>query len=128
MFESKLPSDNKKAWNLVKELSGKKSNSQNFIAWEDRLNIWKNHFQKLLNNTHDTIQNAETVKVIDELKDIRKGDFDIDELKNGKTEKLQDQTASLSNSGKSKIFSKSCYNFVILHIMEIDQTNVESRN
>ena len=77
---------------LVKELSGKKSFAQNFIAGEDRLKILKNHFEKLLNNIPDVIgKNDEIFKVFDEHNEIRKGDFDIEELskalnqmKNGK--------------------------------------------
>ena len=91
LFESKSSTDSRNAWNLVKELSGKKSTSQNFISGEDRLKIWKDHFKNLLNNTTDTIENVEIVKVFEELKDIQKGDFDINELtkalkqmKNGK--------------------------------------------
>ena len=72
LFQSTSPTDSKNAWNLVKELSGKKSTSQNFISGEDRLKIWKDHFQKILNNTPDTIENVEIVKVFEELKDIRK--------------------------------------------------------
>ena len=92
LFESKSSSDSRSAWNLVKELSGKKSSTQNFITGEDRLKIWKNHFEKLLNNTPNVIsENDEIVKVFDEINEIRKGDFDIEELskalnqmKNGK--------------------------------------------
>ena len=92
LFESKSSSDSRNAWNLVKELSGKKSSSQNFIAGEDRLNIWKNHFKKLLNNKPDVLgDDDEIVKLFDEHDDIRKGDFDMEELskalsqmKNGK--------------------------------------------
>ena len=83
--------DSRKAWNLVKELSGKKSSSQNFITGEDRLDIWKNHFQKLLNNAPNVVDNSEIRKVFDEIATIRKGDFDMVELnktikqmKNGK--------------------------------------------
>ena len=90
-LESKSSSDNRNAWNLVKELSGKKSTSQTFISGDDRLKIWKDHFQKLLNNTPDIIENVEIVNVFEELKDIPKGDFDNNELtkamnqmKNGK--------------------------------------------
>jgi len=44
------------AWRLIKELYGKKKSSNCFIAGDDRLSIWKNHFQSLLNNvfTADT--------------------------------------------------------------------------
>ena len=48
-FENASTSEHKKAWNLVKELSGKKSKSPIFIEAENRLEEWKNHFQKLLN-------------------------------------------------------------------------------
>ena len=79
-FESKSSSDSRSAWNLVKELSGKKSSTQNFIAGDDRVKIWKNHFEKLLNNIPDVIgENDEIVKVFDEHNEIRKGDFDIED-------------------------------------------------
>ena len=41
--------DLREAWNLVKELSGKRSKSPIFIEADDRLEAWKVHFQKLLN-------------------------------------------------------------------------------
>ena len=91
LFESKSANDSRNAWNLVKELSGKKSSSQNFMTGEDRLDIWKNHFQKLLNNVPNVVDNSEITKVFDEIATIRKGDFDMVELnkaikqmKNGK--------------------------------------------
>ena len=39
LFQSTSSTDSKNAWNLVKELSGKKSTFQNFISGEDRLKI-----------------------------------------------------------------------------------------
>ena len=63
----------------------------NFITGEDRVDIWKNHFQELLNNVPNVIDNSEITKVFDEFATIRKGDFDMVELnkaikqmKNGK--------------------------------------------
>jgi hypothetical protein len=46
-FETKSLAEQKKAWKLVRELSGKKSGVI-FIQGENRLDTWKNHFSKLL--------------------------------------------------------------------------------
>ena len=48
--KSESTNSSKNAWKLVKELSGKKKPSTCFISGDNRLETWKNHFEKLLNN------------------------------------------------------------------------------
>eukprot|EP00058_Branchiostoma_floridae_P025263 XP_002610753.1 hypothetical protein BRAFLDRAFT_91539 [Branchiostoma floridae] len=56
-FEASSAPEHLRAWKLVRELSGKRSGVI-FIQGEDRLNTWKNHFSKLLNN--DVPQSSST--------------------------------------------------------------------
>ncbi|MEM7375782.1 MAG: endonuclease/exonuclease/phosphatase family protein, partial [Bacteroidota bacterium] len=47
---SESTNSSKNAWKLIKELSGKKKPTTCFISGNNRLQTWKDHFQKLLNN------------------------------------------------------------------------------
>lgn len=58
----------KNAWDLVKELSGKRSRSVIFIEGEDRLKTWENHFKTLLNA--DPATQAESDIQIEKVFDI----------------------------------------------------------
>ena len=58
-FDSNSVSDQKKAWSLVRQLSGKKPGVI-FIQGENRLETWKNHFKKLLNA--EVFQPSDTVE------------------------------------------------------------------
>ena len=57
------------AWKLVKQLSGKRSNTI-FIQGEDRLATWKSHFEKLL-NSDNTSNNPTSIDSIFETLDKR---------------------------------------------------------
>ena len=52
-YGAATPSAMKNAWNLVKELGGKRSRSTIFVEGEDRLKTWENHFKNLLNADPD---------------------------------------------------------------------------
>jgi len=56
-FEASSAPEHLRAWKLVRELPGKRSGVI-FIQGEDRLNAWKKHFSKLLNN--DVPQSSST--------------------------------------------------------------------
>ena len=93
-FESPAaPSLMKNAWDLVKTLSGKKSNATTHIEGDDRLKLWKDHFSKLLNADKDNIVDDHSVveKVFDISTDIPTGplsqaevDMAVKAIKNGK--------------------------------------------
>ena len=61
-FETTNTSENSDAWNLVKELSGKKSKSPIFIEADDRLDAWKSHFQNLLNAEGANTDNPDSIE------------------------------------------------------------------
>ena len=71
----------KNAWNLVKELSGKKKSKTVFIKSDDRLKSWKNHFESLLNNNLEPMDNDADINTIFPLNDnIPTGDFTVPEI------------------------------------------------
>ena len=76
------PSAIKNAWNLVKELAGKRSRSVIFIEGEDRLKTWENHFKNLLNADPDahTEDNVEIEKIFDTFTTIQRGEFSQAEI------------------------------------------------
>ena len=88
----------KPAWDLVKKLSGKKTSKVVCIEGENRLDIWKNHFQKLLNVDKENLvvqqqegNSNEIQKLFDVFPDIPTGelsqaevDASIKAMKNGK--------------------------------------------
>ena len=81
------------AWDLVKELSGKKSKSVIFIEGEDRLETWKNHFKNLLNVIPDQINdNPPIQKLFNTFPEINCGEFSQAEV---------DQAVRQMKSGKS---------------------------
>ena len=72
------------AWKVINEISGRRStNSAKLKAsnQEERVKLWKKHFQDLLGKSPQTDEQTEIVNniVADELK-IRKGPFQMDEL------------------------------------------------
>ena len=97
-FESPAtPAAIKTAWTLVKKLSGKISSKTICIEGENRLETWKNHFEKLLNNEKVTpIHQQEepdtnVVKIFDNFPEIPTGelsqaevDASVKSMKNGK--------------------------------------------
>ena len=117
-FESTSSLEHKNAWNLVKELSGKKGKSPIFIEAEDRMEAWKDHFQKLL-NADSTINNTDPViKVFEIFPEIKCGNFSqaevntaLKQLKNGKSPGLDGLPAELWKLSKiRKILTKFCNN------------------
>ena len=85
------PAAIKNAWNLVKELSGKRTRSVIFIEGEDRLKTWANHFKNLLNTPPIAESETRIEKIYDTFNDIQSGEFshtEIDaavrQMKNGK--------------------------------------------
>ena len=88
---SASPAAIKNAWNLVKELSGKRTRSVIFIEGEDRLKTWENHFKNLLNASLTAESETRIDKIYDKFNDIQSGEFsqaEIDaavrQMKNGK--------------------------------------------
>ena len=85
------PAAIKNAWNLVKELSGKRTHSVVFIEAKDRLKTWENHFKNLLNAPPTAESEIHIEKIYDAFSDIHSGEFsqaEIDaaarQMKNGK--------------------------------------------
>ena len=81
----------KNAWNLVKELSGKRTRSVIFIEGEDRLKTWENHFKNLLNAPPTAESETRIEKIYDTFNDIQSGEFSqaetdaaVHQMKNGK--------------------------------------------
>ena len=88
---SASPAAIKNVWNLVKELSGKRTRSLIFIEGEDRLKTWENHFKNLLNDPLTAESETCIEKIYDTFNDIQSGEFsqaEIDaavrQMKNGK--------------------------------------------
>ena len=80
-FETTNTSENSDAWNLVKELSGKKSKLPIFIEADDRLDAWKSHFQNLLNAESSNTDNPDSIeKLFDVFPEIKCGDFSQNEV------------------------------------------------
>lgn len=67
----------KNAWNLVKELGGKRTRSTIFVEGEDRLRTWENHFKNLLNADPDprTEDEVNIEKIFDTFTSIKCDDF-----------------------------------------------------
>ena len=115
-FENASTSEHKKAWNLVKELTGKKSKSPIFIDAENRLEEWKNHFQKLLNADTNNINTESITKVFDIFPEIKCGNFSqaevnvaLKQIKNGKAPGLDGLPAEFWKLSKiRKILTKFC--------------------
>ena len=66
------------AWSLVKELSGKKNSKTINIEGDDRLELWKNHFQKLLTADNDIEQDDHEYpihKIFDTFNDLTQKDM-----------------------------------------------------
>ena len=101
---------------MVKELSGKKSNSVVFIDGENRLETWKNHFKNLLNaDANQTPDDTPIHKVFDTFPEIKRGVFsqaEIDaavrQMKSGKAPGLDGLPAEFWKLPKIK---KSLLNF-----------------
>ena len=79
-FEKKSWKNLKNAWNLIKELSGKKK-SDTFIQGENRPKIWKDHFQNLLSvNKNDDQAQFDCVKLFDINPEICTAEFSQKEI------------------------------------------------
>ena len=79
-FENKSWGNPKNAWNLIKELSGKKK-SVTFIQGENHLKIWKDHFQNLLSvNKNDDQVQFDYVKLFDINPEISTAEFSQKEI------------------------------------------------
>ena len=79
-FEKKSRGNPKNAWNLIKELSEKKK-SVTFIQGENRLKIWKDHFQNLLSvNKNDNQAQFDCVKLFDTKPEISTAEFSQKEI------------------------------------------------
>ena len=81
----------KNAWNLVKELSGKRTRGVIFIEAEDRLKTWENHFKNLLNALPAAESDIHIEKIYDTFNNIQSGEFSqaeveaaVHQMKNGK--------------------------------------------
>ena len=78
-------STNKKsaeAWKTVNEISGRKNTNRAKLrasSQEDRLKLWKQHFQDLLGKP-PTIKDARITPIFTEELNIKKGNFTMDEL------------------------------------------------
>ena len=133
-FETSVnSSEHKNAWNLVKELSGKKSKSPIFIEADNRLEAWKNHFHNLLNadmnqtNQQPSITNHQPpppttnnndpiTKVFEIFPEIKCGEFSqfevntaLQQMKNGKTPGLDGFPVELWKLPKiRKVLTKFC--------------------
>ena len=85
------PAAIKNAWNLVKELSGKRTRSVIFIESKDRLKTLENHFKNLLNAPPTAESETYIEKIYDTFNDIQGGEFSqaeiyaaVRQMKNGK--------------------------------------------
>ena len=85
------PAAIKNAWNLVKELSGKRTRSVVFIEGEDSMKTWDNHFKNLLNASPTAESETHIEKIFDTFNAIQSGEFsqaEIDaavrQMRNGK--------------------------------------------
>ena len=92
-YGAATPSAIKNAWNLVKELGGKRSRSIIFVEGEDRLTTWENHFKNLLNADPDArIEDEVNIeKIFATFTCIKCGEFSqtevdtsVRQMKNGK--------------------------------------------
>ena len=79
-FETKSWGNPKNVWNLIKELSEKKK-SVIFIQSENRLKIWRNHFQNLLSVIkNDNQVQFDCVKLFDINPEINTAEFSQKEI------------------------------------------------
>ena len=92
LFENPAaPAAIKNAWNLVKELSGKRTQSTIFIQGDNRLKTWEDHFKNLLNASQASASGSPIEKVFSTHIDIQSGEFSqaevntaVSQMKNGK--------------------------------------------
>ena len=88
--------ENKNAWELIKELTGKKSKSAVFIEGENRLKIWENHFKNLLNaDTHSLTDGIPVQKVFDIFNEIDYSEFSQAEIDDAATQLKNNKAAGL---------------------------------
>ena len=79
-FEKGNHNNTREAWNLIKELTGK-NKSFTFIQGDNRLQIWKEHFQNLLSvDINDDSDNFDCVQQFDIRPDINTAEFSEDEI------------------------------------------------
>ena len=79
-FEKGNHNNTREAWNLIKELTGK-NKSFTFIQGDNRLQIWKEHFQNLLSvDRNDDSDNFDCVQQFDIRPDINSAEFSEDEI------------------------------------------------
>ena len=72
------------AWKVINEISGRRStNSAKLKAsnQEERVKLWKKHFQDLLGKPPQTDEQTEIVNIVADELNIRKGPFQMDELR-----------------------------------------------
>ena len=79
-FEKGNHNNTREAWNLIKELMGK-NKSFTFIQRDNRLQVWKEHFQNLLSvDRNDDSDNFDCVQQFDIRPDINTAEFSEDEI------------------------------------------------
>ena len=79
-FEKGNHNNTREAWNLIKELTGK-NKSFTFIQGDNRLQVWKEHFQNLLSvDRNDDSDNFDCVQQFDIRPDINTSEFSEDEI------------------------------------------------
>ena len=88
----------KNAWKLVKELSGKKKPATCFISGNDRLQTWKDHFQKLLNNvTTDESEEFEPQPIFQVNENISTDNFNMEEIEKAIKQMKSNKTPGLDS-------------------------------
>ena len=71
------------AWKLVKEIGGKKKAASVLIKSDDPKKSWKDHFESLLNNTPDNVDEVDVVinQIFEPNENIQTKDFTLEEAK-----------------------------------------------
>jgi len=105
------------AWKIVNEISDRKSTSRSKLkatSQKDRLQKWKDHFQKLLGKPPKIIENN-TQKIIDRQLDIKLGDFTTEEL-NEVLKKLKSRKAAGLDEIPPEVWKTRKFNDILLRL------------
>ena len=112
-------------WKIVNNVSGRRKSPKSKLkanTQEERLELWKNHFQGLLGK-EPTVNDLPMTKIIHNEQDISVDDFTIEELekvlkKNAKTEKLLALTISRLKYGRREISTTLFFNVVTQYFIK----------
>jgi hypothetical protein len=105
------------AWKTVNEISGRKSSNKSKLkasSQEDRLNLWKQHFQSLLGKP-PTVKCSRINTVILEEHNIKKGPFTMDEL-NQALKRIQSGKACGIDNIPAEVWKHGAFNDILLKL------------